>query len=917
MADTVNSLLFETKLQIPALRSGVLRRERLVERMQLRADTKLILISAPAGYGKTTLLSQWAAEQTSPVAWFSIDEGDNDPVRFLSYLIAALQRVDESLGQAALSLLQSPPIPLTASGPPPASDPFETCLAALIEDLLWTPDSLAVVLDDYHLIQDEAVHQMLRLLLDCQPAQLTLVIGTRQEPSIPIPRLRARDQIVEIRERDLKFTSEEATEFLKVFDLPAETVSMIEKRTEGWAAGLQLAGLSLQGYADVKSFVQVFSGDDRQVADYLLDEVLRYQSSTIQDFLLCTSILKKLSGTLCDAVLDLSGNSQALLEKLDASQLFVIPLDNKREWYRYHHLFAEFLQARLKKEYPEQLAGLHRRASQWHEAAGDIEEAVEHAFAVPDVERVIFLLEQYGTIMIFDGRLATYLNWIRSIPHEAIFRHVPLCVDCSWAFALGGQVALAEKFALAGKDAIGSAEAIHISSRGQVIPLDEVLGDLTSVQAYCARLRGDSEGVRRYSQEALQQLPADAYTVRGVVALNLGLEYYQGWEWEEAAHAFHQSVEMILKAHENLYVAIVALCMLGSIHAHGGELHVAEDYFKQAIALGEEHPIPSACLGYRGLAEIHYLRNQVEEAVTLLETALHLARRSGNTDILYNIFQLSAWLALLKGDNSGAERAIQKAEEHFPTLLDATRNPDMVTLRAAGLLMRDMPSAAIQTLEKAGISAADISSSVLTSKDIMQSMQGYLLLAHALLLENRTAAARQLLETLQPDIAASRDTRMLIEAQLLNAVLLEKQNKPEDAHKILNEALQLAEPSGYLSPFLSIGKPACELIRREALTSGAKSDYAQKVMAAFAGQSRRARESSLTESDLLSGVERLTRQETQILRLLSQGLSSTEVAAELVIAVSTARSYIKSIHRKLNAHSREEVIARGKQLGLI
>jgi LuxR family maltose regulon positive regulatory protein len=373
---------------------------------------------------------------------------------------------------------------------------------------------------------------------------------------------------------------------------------------------------------------------------------------------------------------------------------------------------------------------------------------------------------------------------------------------------------------------------------------------------------------------------------------------------------------MILKAHENLYVAIVALGMLGSIHAHRGELYVAEDYFKQAIALGEEHSIPSACLGYRGLAEIHYLRNQVEEAVTLLETALHLARRSGNTDILYNIFQLSACLALLKGDIPGVERAIQKAEEHFPTLLDVKRNPDMVALRAAGLLMQDMPKAAIDVLESGGVSAAELSSSTPNSEDGMRSIQGYLLLARALLLEDRTAAARRMLETLQPGIAASRDLRLLIEAQLLNAVLLEKQNRPEDAHKILNEALQLAEPSGYLSPFLNIGKPAYELIRREALTSGAKSDYAQKVLAAFAGQAHRVHEVSLTESDLLSGVERLTRQETQILRLLSQGLSSTEVAAELVIAVSTARSYIKNIHRKLNVHSREEVIARGKQLGL-
>ncbi len=535
---------------------------------------------------------------------------------------------------------------------------------------------------------------------------------------------------------------------------------------------------------------------------------------------------------------------------------------------------------------------------------------------------MIHLLEQYGTVMIFDGRLATYLNWIPSIPREEIFEHVHLCVDCSWAFALAGQLDHAERFALAGKKAIPSARPIHIAIRDQVIPPDEVLGDLTSVQAYCARLRGDSKGVRRYSQEALQQLPADAYTVRGVIALNLGMDYYQNWEWEQAVQAFTESVEMILKAHENIYVAIAALCMLGSIRTQRADLDAAADYFQRAITLGQENAlsesgaIPASCLGHRGLAEIHYLRNEVEPARKSLETALELARRSGNTDMLYNIYQLGAWLALLCSDTAGAERAIQKTEEYFPKVLDSRTNPDLVTLWAAFQLLQGKPQSAIDALETGGFSMASIPFSLSDAKEKWQSIPAYLMLARALLLADRSINAMQLLDVLLPAIVASQDIRLLIEARLLTAVLLDKQNNIY-ARESLLEVFRLAEPSGYVSPFLNIGKPAYELIRRETLAGALKSNYAQKILATFAGQTRRVRAASLTESDFLSGTERLTPQETQILHLLAQGLSSTEVAEELMIAVSTARSYIKNIHRKLNAHSREEVLARGKQLGLV
>ena len=921
-----NSLL-ETKLRIPPTRTGLLNRERLTERLQFTLDKKLMLISAPAGYGKTTLISSWAARQANPVAWFSIDEADNDPVRFLSYLIGALQRAEKSLGLAALALLQSPPVPITGSGGDAAeTGPFENCLGALIEDLLRAPCSLILVLDDYHLIQAEPIHQLLRTLLEHQPEQLTLLISGRADPPLNLPRLRARDQLIEIRERDLRFTLEEAAEFLKGLHLSPEAIALLKRRTEGWAAGLQLAALSLQGLENTAPFLHAFAGDDRQVADYLFDEVFRHQPVDVQDFLLHTALLNQLNGSLCDAILQNLGlpkSSQVYLETLDTAQLFLIPLDNKREWYRYHNLFADFLKTGLKKTHPERLAGLHASASQWHEQAGDVLEAVEHAFAVPDFARVTHLMEQYGTVMVYGGQIATYLGWIARIPPGEIFGQAHLCVDCSWAFALSGQIDLAERFARAGKEASATAQPRYIASRGQVIKPDEVLGDLSSVQAYCARLRGDSQGVRRYSQEALRQLPADAYTVRGVVALNLGLEYFQSWEWAQAREAFTESVEMTLKSRENIYVAIVALCMQGSIEVHRGALGQARQFFSQAIALGEENAlsasgaIPAICLAHRGLAEIHILRNETGPAAQALETALELARQAGNVDMLYNSLQLNAWLALQGGDLLVAEKALRLVEQHFPKTLDIKSDPDVLALQVEFLLRQGKARTALADLNERGISLTHANLLDRDAKETWKHLYIYVQLGRALLLENRPKEALQLMEILLPVVETSLEMAFLLETYLLLAVLEAQRNNPQHARAWLQKAIQLAGPSGFVSPFLRLRQPLYQFLRQELLSGQIESDNGQKILAALAGQNRQLDAGFLTETSPAPGLETLTRQEMQVLRLLAQGLSSTQVAAELVIAVSTARSYIKNIHRKLNAHSREEALAHGKQLGLL
>jgi LuxR family transcriptional regulator, maltose regulon positive regulatory protein len=917
----VQSFLIKTKLQIPPPPPDVLPRRRLIQRLDEKSNARLILVSAPAGYGKTTLLSKWAADHDRPAAWFAIDEGDNDPTRFFTYLISALQNIEHELGQSALAVLRAPAMSLSGPASAPEASPLEFALGALIDDILWQPDPFMLVLDDYHLIRSEPVHQMMRLLLEHLPVHMTLVISAREDPPLNLPRLRARDQLVEITERDLSFTHDETMEFLQSLQLSSDVIEVLETRTEGWAAGLQLAALSLAEYDSAEVFLKAFSGEDRQIADYLFDEVFRHQPAAVQDFLLRTSVLSRLNGALCDAVLGVGeGNepSQIYLEKLDQAQLFLISLDNKREWYRYHHLFADFLQARLQKERAERLPLLHDRASHWYEEAGDISAAVEHAFQVPDVERVIHLMEQHTTLMVYSGQIATYLSWLERLPQEALWRHPYLCADGSWAYALNYQIEKAERLALAGQEALADMKPFYVGLRGQVITPDEVWGDLLSVQAFCARLRGDSEGVMRYSTEALRRLPAAAYTVRGAVALNLGLEYFGQRDWDAAQEALGDSYQMSCRSGENIYVAIVALAMQGSIHVYRGELDKGAALFQQAIELGYERApvdasgIPAICLGYRGLTEIHYHRHELAEAVLPLEKALALAQGTGNPDMEQNVLRLRVLLAIQAGDVAQAAADFEESTQFLKKLAPAEVHPDIVALRGELLLAQGQAQTAVSHLSEKGITVETAVHGDLA----VHYLPAYVLLGRALLLLERREEALELLAALLPPAEQGQDRAAAIQIYALRAVIEGQKGNGRSAQHSLEQALLLAEPSRFISPFLSVGRPLYDLLRQLNLARDLSSPFAQKVFAALAAQAQKPAQPLFTPTQT-HPADSLTRQETQVLHLLARGLSSPEIAAELVIAVSTARSYIKNIHRKLDAHSRDEALAQARRFGFL
>jgi LuxR family maltose regulon positive regulatory protein len=926
--ETPTTPILATKLYIPPPRPNLVPRPRLVERLDegLRLGRKLTLVSAPAGFGKTTLLSEWIhmvgahRDAPLPIAWLSLDEGDNDPTRFFTYLIAALRQVDGEAGQADQSLLGAPQLP-----------PVESLMTLLIDDVTAVP-AFVLVLDDYHLIHTALVHDALAFLLDHQPPHMHLLIATRTDPPLPLPRLRVRGQMTEIRADDLRFTEEEAATFLnQALGLPlhAEQIAALEARTEGWIAGLQLAALSLQDCKDADTFIAAFSGDDRHVMDYLVEEVLHYQPPHVQAFLLQTSILQRLCGPLCDAVVDwqLDAESQApsasqpILEYLERANLFIVPLDNRRQWYRYHRLFADLLRHRLQGEHPDQVADLHRRASRWHEQVDDVEGAIHHALTIPDVPLAVRLLEQYGSRLLDRGQIVTLLDWLQQIPDDVLCANPRLCTGCGWVYALTGQVETAERYVEAGEAALSTFEPLYIASMNHVVTPEEVQSDLMTIRAYCARLRGDSAGVIRHSRQALEQLPADEYGTRAALALNLGLLHQEEWDLDAARMAFSEAFEMALKSEEDTYVAATALSMQGDLLATQGDLQEAAECYRQAIELSAQRPdaaspTPAVCYGHLGLAEIHYQRNELAAATSHLEKAWESAQQTGNREMMVAVHVLRPRLASASGDPAQVEVLLDQADKlvqgHGIEYQDANRT----AIRGELYLAQGDVDAAAQLVAERDLQPARLAAEGETSSALWDRLPEYLLLARVMLAQGRLDAALALLADLVAAAEASGYLVALIEAAILQALAQHRKRSDAQALQRLEHALALAEPQGYVRPFINAGKPVDALLR-QVIARGVRAAYAGQVLAAFMAQAREHSASLAPDAAMGRLYEQLTEREHQVLRLLATGLSSTEVAEELVIAVSTARSYIKVIYRKLDVHSRDEAIARGRQLGLL
>ncbi len=578
--------LLTTKLYIPPTRPELVPRPRLIEQLNVGLHHKMTLVSAPAGFGKTTLVSEWVAGCERPAAWLSLDEGDNDLRRFLAYFIAALNQGtgnEATIGEGALSMLQSPQPP-----------PTEVVLTSLINEIATIPDRIILVLDDYHIIEAEQVDDALTFLIEHLPPQMHLVITTREDPHIPLSRLRSHDQLTELRARDLRFTSSEAAEFLNQvmgLNLTHEDIVALETRTEGWIAGLQLAAISMRGSDDAANFIESFTGSHRLVLDYLIEEVLYQQTESVQTFLVQTAILERLNGSLCDALTGYE-DSQQTLELLERSNLFIIPLDNSRQWYRYHHLFADVLRARLMVEQPDQVPALHLRASEWFEQKGSTPDAINHAFAAEDFERAAGITELTWQAMDNTFQSTTWLGWVERLPDELVRNRPVLSTQYAWALWLEGELEASEvrlQDAERWLDDTGDKSARPESSADGMVVVDEeqfrtLPAKIALARANNAQALGDVPGTVKYAELALNLTPEEDLIEHAQATVTLGFTYWAGGDLEAAHKAMDDWSNSMQKA-GNILFSIATAFVLADIRVAQGRLQEAVRTYKRHCSM--------------------------------------------------------------------------------------------------------------------------------------------------------------------------------------------------------------------------------------------------------------------------------------------------------------------------------------------
>lgn len=900
--------LLATKLHIPPLRPSLVRRARLVERLDRGRDRKLTLVSAPAGFGKTTLVTEWLAGCDCLVAWVSLDERDAALPGFLTYLIAALQSVQPEIGGTVLDALQSP-----------QPTPVETILIALINEINRIAAQFILVLDDYHTLESPAVDDALVFLLDHLPPQMHLVITTREDPALPLARLRARNQLTELRAADLRFTLDEAADFLghgMGLALGAADIGALQARTEGWIAGLQLAALALQGsrpaqqHTDITGFIQAFSGSHRFVLDYLVEEVLDRQPPHIQHFLLSTSVLDRLCGALCDAVMGSADpSSQAMLEYCEQANLMLVPLDSQRQWYRYHHLFGEVLRARLMKTLPEQVAALHQRASDWYAQAGLFAEAIHHAFAAEDFERAAALVERVWPSIRRTRQEATFRPWVKALPNDLIRQRPVLSVICAWALLDAGEFDAVES-------CLRDAERLLDALPETYVVIDEqqfrsLPAAIANARAYRAQALNDLPGTVHYTRLALDLLPEDDYYERGTTAALLGLAYWASGDLESAYDSFARGLDDLERG-GGILIRMGGTIILAHIRAAQGRLHAAADAYRQSLQRSTAHGEPllkGTAEMYLGLTDISLERGEVAQAETYLASGAKLRERASLPGYDYLWCMVEARLKLATADLDAMFALLDEAERlYYRSPIPDVR--PVSALRARMLLLADRLPEALAWVRGRGLSADDDLSYLREYE--------HFTLARVLLAQYRQdgtphllADAQRLLTRLFDAAEAGGRVGSVIETRMLQALALDAHSDTPAALESLNHALTLAEREGYFQLFVDEGRPMAALLEKAA--AHGLSVYVNKLLAAF-GASTTPAPHLATQSVL---IEPLSERELAVLRLLKTELSGPEIAELLGVALSTVRTHTKHIYEKLDTTNRRAAVNRAEALGLI
>jgi LuxR family maltose regulon positive regulatory protein len=920
------SQLIRTKIHLPFIRPNLVHRPRLQEVITQGLQCPLTLIIAPAGFGKTTLVASCIDCCGMPVAWLSLDRDDNQTERFLRYLITALQEADPTIGSEVALL------PAVSQQTPP-----ETILTSLINDLDSIGRKMVLVLDDYQFINNQAVHEQVTFLLEHCPNTFHVVIAARSDPPLPLTRLRARGQTIELRAADLRFTEPEASQFLNDamgLRLDAGSIGVLEERTEGWIAGLQMAALSMRDREDVREFIEGFSGTNRYILDYLLEEVLASQSPEIQHFLLYTSILERLTAPLCDALLANNEGSEnradgpstrseslflrgsaSILEYLERANLFLVPLDDKRIWYRYHHLFADLLRAQLRRSLSVQgVAQLHIQSSEWLAQNGSILEAINHASLAQDDERVERLIEQNYMEIVNRGEMSWLRFWTGKLSKELLYSRPWLCIYEAQSRAWFGELDEAHRL-------LEEAEKrIHVlTSEGQTM-----LGHLAYVKSRVTAMRGDNKRAIELCLAVLKLIPASNLGLQLDIRMTLGYEYFLSGDYRNAEAILQETIQTCGTIGSIINMA-AAYCVMARLHAVRGTLKKSYELYQtaaQMIPQASGHHLGAKAIVDVGIADLLYEWNEIDQALVHVRQGLDLMLWWGKTDDFVLADITLARIHLAQANKSDAVEAVEKAIRLIQTRGVFSEAREVVEIAQVKLWLAqgDLQAAyrwAVTLEKRFGFPDPFRFEDELT----------HITQARVLIAQNKPDEAIDLLSHLEKFARSSGRIGRVIEILFLKAFALQETGDSEQAIQLLTECLAFAEPEGYVRLFLDEGQPMRLLLAQWLAHSipGPLREYAIHLLAQFNAETHvvtATQEKVFSAGDPSASlehalVEPLSQRELEVLHFIALGRTNQEIAGQLIVSKGTIKAHTASIYRKLDVANRTEAVARARQLGIL
>ena len=915
--------LLSTKLYIPPVRAGAIARPRLTEKLLsgINHPGSFIMLSGPAGFGKTTLLSKFVAQIQQPVAWLSLDEGDSDPNRFWSYLIAACQSVFSEVGETALALLRAPqPVP------------EDTIPTLLINDLASQNHALVLILDDYHTIQNPLLQASILFLLDHLPNNLHLIVSTRTDPPWPLARFRARNQLIEIRAQDLRFNLDEAAEFLNHtmgLSLSADALSALEERTEGWIAGLQLAALSMQGRGDVGSFIQAFTGSHVYIAEYLVDEVLKRQPEEMQTFLLQSSILDQLNAELCDAV-TICQDGRTKLKALQQANIFIIPLDDEGRWFRYHHLFADLLKARLQNSQPKaSVQELHHRAARWYEQNGMIVEAVDHALAAADYLTAARLVEETALPMILQAHVRTVERWLQAIPSEYVEKSPKINMAYAWMNLLRGRL----------PEAIPFIDRLQIIfSQTETDPWSVSLqAEWLAIQAELLMSQGKPSQSRDLAIQAHKMLPEVDPNIRSMIYVTLAKAYQQTFDYDRAAEVFQMLVQDARRIGDMTF-EVLGTSGQAQMVLKQGRLHRTYEIVHEAIRRLElsGKKVPFSATLYGELGEVYFHWHQFDLAREYQHRAMEVSGKSGYSDPEIYFHLMLSKISQMEGDLEGSIREMEQASHLAGIIPPVMIRENVIAQQVRVDLATDRLAAAEQLLEAEGFHfgktfdfpALAPEAPVTLEAGLLYNSALRVLLYHAIKEQDpsRLRCGIELAERVFQGERQCQHLPVALETLLLLSQMYAILGDPQKSLTTAAKALELAEPEGFISTFIEEGKPVADILAELLngnLPEKVRPEYIQQLLAAYPNPldpQEKARPLPAAKSPaagIQPLVEPLSAREMEVLQLIANGDSNQTIAEKLVITVSAVKKHTGNIYGKLNVNSRTQAISRARQVGLL